>query len=543
MATSIIERPHEISFTENDARYILQVTDPTAAGCAVEIELYYATSANITPFTKLITVSLTPNPDGTVYFYANAYLKSLLQLQLPTIGGALVQGVPSQSLAFIISYRQVTTADDSSAFTQDEDAGGQVNVVYFRTLILGGVERIKFKRNNFFVSYLQNSKAFLTWQPGNKFIYIDQPVYLTFLLTAFNDFTVKIKTVFTDATIDTSKQLSINSDGSIVWRIDTSVKRWGLDQINPAKNLYYYEVSVESGGNTIVNPYRYYIEYNRVYTYWDFNYFNSLGGFDGVRVVGETEKNVEVQSEQQEHIIFKDTYNTDRPQAQFNTVNAVKKDNYKGDAGYLNTVQEQESLIELMLDKGIFEMIDGRWIQVINIKKSLDIGKSTDKKWSFPVEWSYGYEESVFTPKAIMLGAGTSGATSGGTGGTGGGGGGGSTTPTPTLTLLSDTVSNTGPFGLPVRSQVFEVGVNVAAGNRFQLVCYGHIVEVTAVSGDTPSTIATKLSDAVNATTVVQWQDHGGNANGAKPTASHSGNQVSIALNEQDHFTGAAFVS
>lgn len=113
----------------------------------------------------------------------------------------------------------------------------------------------------------------------------------------------------------------------------------------------------------------------------------------------------------------------------------------------------------------------------------------------------------------------------------------------PTITQVSD--SDTGPGG--TRTQIFTIGPTVTAGNRYVLTVYSHDITVTAVLGDTPSSIANKLKDAINATTEGDWNDHGSapasGTPGFKPSASSSGNQVIIVLNYNNSFVANAYVS
>lgn len=115
----------------------------------------------------------------------------------------------------------------------------------------------------------------------------------------------------------------------------------------------------------------------------------------------------------------------------------------------------------------------------------------------------------------------------------------------PTLTQVSE--SNTGPGG--TRTQIFVVGSNVSSGNRYVMETYSHPVTVTANAGDTPSTIAVKLRDAINNTTADNsgWNDHGsapaGGTTGYPPTATASGNQVIVVLDYVHSFTANAYDS
>jgi hypothetical protein len=117
----------------------------------------------------------------------------------------------------------------------------------------------------------------------------------------------------------------------------------------------------------------------------------------------------------------------------------------------------------------------------------------------------------------------------------------------PSLTQISNTIQTVGIA--KVRNQVFEVGPSVSAGNRYQLICYGHTVEVTAISGDTPNSIVHKLVDAVNATTGTQWNDQGQDPSLTKPTAGDdrtvtiASNRLTLALSTSVQFSSATYIS
>lgn len=97
------------------------------------------------------------------------------------------------------------------------------------------------------------------------------------------------------------------------------------------------------------------------------------------------------------------------------------------------------------------------------------------------------------------------------------------------------------------RTQVFQVGASVNLGNRFQLIVYSHTVEVIATGTDTPTSIAAKLAAAINATTPTQWNDHAsapaGGTPGFPPSASASGDKVTVVLNNVNQFASNAQVS
>ncbi|MBS1961315.1 MAG: hypothetical protein JST04_03790 [Bdellovibrionales bacterium] len=116
----------------------------------------------------------------------------------------------------------------------------------------------------------------------------------------------------------------------------------------------------------------------------------------------------------------------------------------------------------------------------------------------------------------------------------------GCSTATPTNSEISNT--DTGPGG--TRTQVFQIGTNITSGDQFEVGVYSYMVWVTATSSDTPSSIAIKLRDAVNNTTAAQWNYYSvapaSGTPGFKPTATASGNLLTLTLNYQNQFAGGA---
>jgi hypothetical protein len=396
MATILIERPHVYSFSMNEIRYMFHVSDPASAGCVVEVELYYR-EINSSVNTLLKRFALTPPGDGIIYCHVADFLDSIVSAELPNLNGPRVQPIRDQVKYFYIRYRQLTTAAPTADW-QTDDA---------RIVMLGGVEQIKFTRNNFFASYLPANKPFFTWQPSNRFVHPDEKQWLTFLLVTPADFVIKITTVFTDASTSIFT-IPVSPANDILFRIKTGATELGLTSMQPSKQIHYYEIQVlkEDELTVLAASYRYYIEYRPLYSFYDIAFFGSLGGLETVRVKGTVDWSIETNSDDIEHVIYKDAVNTQKPQCQFSQTNTTKRDNFKGDAGWCRNKNEQESLVELTMSKGRYQIIDGRWIGLVNLKKNLDLRTSIDKTWSFPIEWSYGYSEKTFTPKWVALGPG-----------------------------------------------------------------------------------------------------------------------------------------
>lgn len=99
-----------------------------------------------------------------------------------------------------------------------------------------------------------------------------------------------------------------------------------------------------------------------------------------------------------------------------------------------------------------------------------------------------------------------------------------------TIDVISESVAGT------VRIQVFKIGAAVNPGFIYECGVYSVVVSITAVDGDTPVTIATKLAGAVNNTTLATWNQYGSNNNNYKPYATVNADQITLKVDSQHSF-------
>lgn len=98
------------------------------------------------------------------------------------------------------------------------------------------------------------------------------------------------------------------------------------------------------------------------------------------------------------------------------------------------------------------------------------------------------------------------------------------------IELVSDTTDST------THEQVFRIGVAVNPGFIYSCGVYSVVISITAVDGDTPATIATKMADAVNNTTLAEWNQYGSNNQNYKPSAQTSGALITLLTDRQHSF-------
>jgi hypothetical protein len=125
---------------------------------------------------------------------------------------------------------------------------------------------------------------------------------------------------------------------------------------------------------------------------------------------------------------------------------------------------------------------------------------------------------------------------------------GGSTTPAAPTTPTTPTVNNCPNPGTAsidsvssntangVTTQVFRIGAAVNPTFVYSCGVYSVVISVTAVDGDIPASIATKLAADVNATSLTTWNQYGSNNRNYKPTASANGDLLTLTTDSQHSF-------
>lgn len=405
MSYQLKERPHKFSFSQNPIRYLVEVSNPDTPGCAVQFELYKLSIADgaALPGDLITSQTLYPNPDGKCWFYCEDFLNSSLDWQLPELNvdpldPVNILAVTTQIKKYYIRYRQISKNNPAPQWATD--------AANLRIVLKGGVSKEKFDRNNYFINWLPAQKNFLTWQPHNHFIGAEEVRYLTYFhhYDSAPALILKARKVFTDGSEEiVTKDFPALSE-SLLFHCPA-----GMVQLNFAvtvKKLWYYDVSVvDAGGTVYANPYRLYADYRQFYNVFSFIYHNSPGGIDTLRVRGDYEVNVVRKYTEIQQATDGDFSGQVLP-TENAAINITKYKVYKGDAGFMNTPEQQEACEELLDSESVYRIFNKKWLRVINMQKNQPMGESDATKWSFPLEWRYTFDNLKFTPDEVDLGAG-----------------------------------------------------------------------------------------------------------------------------------------
>ncbi len=118
-------------------------------------------------------------------------------------------------------------------------------------------------------------------------------------------------------------------------------------------------------------------------------------------------------------------------------------------------------------------------------------------------------------------------------------------TPAPPPALAPNNCPNPGAASIdPVSSntangittQVFRIGTAVNPTFIYNCGVYSVVISVTAVNGDTPSSIASKMATEVNNTSLATWSQYGSNNRNYKPTAIANNDLLTLTTDSQHSF-------
>ena len=400
MAHGIIERPAAFCMSKNEIRYVYRVTDLSRIGLYLEVQLFYCRTDGTTD-SSLPSFKLMPNPDGTVVVPLQLYIDSLLTYTMPT-GAAFYTAATTQSCSFYVAVREV---EDTTLGTVAWDTSESTSR---RIALKMGMENNRYSRNNL-INYLTTNKLFLTWQPNHRKVFVDQPVFISFFNSSGTTENIQFKVYWnTIQGTANSKVLSLGNITGYIIHLKVDINTLVLS-IPAGEDFHYWQVSIidTTTSVTIISPYRFYKDFKPIYHYFDFIYVTSLGGIDTARAAGETTFTIDRTFDVAEGGFNVNNWSNVVKAHAVKQVNVYLQRKWKGDLGFRQDKNEQSGFMDLLLCKLCYTIIDGNWVPILNLQSSVEIRKTTDTKWSFPIEWEIAETNEAYTPETVALGMGS----------------------------------------------------------------------------------------------------------------------------------------
>lgn len=386
----IAQRPYKFCFSKNPVQYAFsQISNYTAAGCYLLIRIY---ERDIGGANEVMLYQEQIKPlTSTVVYDMSSIVESALEYAMPDFSGSLLQ--PGNNIKeFYVQYATITDAAPTPTFITDA-----TNFIY---CVKGGIPQPQWDWNNYFINYVANNKPFLTWQPNNRFIGLNDSFFISFLNSlASVSLSLIVNAEYIDGT--TAQVVTDFTDSNkVLYHIQAGPDQLGLNSLHADKRLYKYSLSIVSTADhatVFVSPYTYYVDYRKFYNTKYLHYYNSLGGIEMVRINGMIETVADVTFTDSERFSGDVIIGSPASEEYIQTAKS-KTDSFKGDSGFIFTSKEQDVFQEILLTRFAWERIIGRNWRIYVSNKSTSLRKSTDKKWSMALEWRYSFTNSVYAP-------------------------------------------------------------------------------------------------------------------------------------------------
>lgn len=398
---SVQQRPHVFAFSKNQLLWRFYTTNPTEAGCQVDFKITVQPIGNTNPL--LVTTWQTqvkPATDGYANIYAEDIIDSMINQVLPATAGAVLQ-VAGTIVQVQVEFRRISTATPSPSFISTEP---------LRYVIKGGIDPLEANHNNYFVNYHTPNKPFATWQPASRFIGLADEAWISILLPiATPQWLLKVNITWTDGTTDaTSFTIGSGDLGKGMYHIRCGVVALGIDAlaISNNKQLYKYNLQVQDVSNpaTLYSQlYTFIADVRAFYNVQVFNFFNSLGGIDYLRILGDHQTDFTRSYTESERWLGS-LIPSEPPATGIQQTNITRYNIFKGNTGYRHTRAELLAVQDIFTSTFIWHLVSAKARRVWLVTKGDKLTAKTDKMFAASIEWRYGFVSQVFTPMPLGLG-------------------------------------------------------------------------------------------------------------------------------------------
>ncbi len=408
MSATILEAPYYYSFSKNQLRWKFYITSPTAAGCKLQFKLMADSATDIAAVQRIFETELRPDSDGFLNVSVQDIVDSMIEYSVPNSDDSNI--VAGENIKFItIQYRRISDDDLDPEWIIDADP------VY---VIKGGIELLKADYNNYFYNYHGPNKVFATWQPKNRFVSITDDWWMSILFANadlgspdLSPRKLQTKLEWSDGTSDTVED-TVPDIGPVYLLYHANVGKIvkaGIVAHGADKQLWRITVKVVAVDDEAIlysEAYTVYADYRQFYDYNIFNFYNSVGGIDHVRVLADSEDTYSRGFIEADMFVASSDVGSPSDHQYFQA-NFTRLNTKKSDTGYRHTKAEILAYQELLTSGLIFEIFNNsngyRMIGLLN--KGTKLFNTGAKRFGFAIEWRYSFVEQVYTPD-INLGVG-----------------------------------------------------------------------------------------------------------------------------------------
>jgi hypothetical protein len=390
--------PSSQNFTRNPIRYKVGTDiDVTTVGLYIEALVEFQPMGSAT-WAEVIRYPLSPDSIGIVEIDLSRIAHRLLEFATPSP----VSMVGKDATTHTGNLRVTFTEYDADTNAE----GGTPTVTDAVLIVKGGLAHERYQNNVWFDNRYTTNK-FLTWLPATREQLPWVNDYISYLHLAADapDAELLITVTFTDATTDTiTIPLPGGATENHVYHLPCGYANCAMAALDPAKKVWKYTVQVMDDTTELSEEVTFIMKYDGQYETFHLSYFNSLGGFESIALTGDHSLTINREYDLVDITTNRSSYNGTTVPAMSRMNRVAEQTSYRANIGVVHGWNLHDLRRELFLSTDIFTRKNNRWWPVNVLDKSADFGPVSAQVKEVPIEWSYAFSNTQFTPESTDIG-------------------------------------------------------------------------------------------------------------------------------------------
>jgi len=347
-------------------------------------------------FNSFLKYPLTPDQNDQATFRLNEAFRGLLNATPPSYQQNEIVRLTDR-IKFFKVFSGSITGDEVVPVSYTEE---QSNVV-----LLGGINKVRYPGLNYLSNYVSTNKKFLTWAPDFKKVGNNQEDYLNFFV--YNNTITQVKLEITAYYTDDSSQTAItktltNTERWWLLQIPTGPVNSGVKLINPGKVVKSYKLRLLNQANAVISEERNFdIELINHPLEKFYMFLNSLGAYEVLRFIGQTQRKTEFKRETVRKFLQP---NYSANEGEIENAKPILQEAATLNSGFItgkNAVAWADYMKDFLLSRKVYEVNTNVRIPVIVTQADYETGTDQDFRRSASIQVKRAYLEESYTPDAL----------------------------------------------------------------------------------------------------------------------------------------------
>lgn len=349
-------------------------------------------------FLSKMKLAHTPNSAGQVMFVVGEAFRGVLTATPPALNLNTLERLTDRIKRFKHYTGSMTGTETEPASLTASDAS---------LVLLGGLSKLAWPTigTTFFTAYLAATKKFLTWAPIEKQVDRTQEDYLNFFVydEDITEIRLLVRALYSDGSHNTSNTTSTRDTLAVSFQqliqVPAGPVNSGALLINPAKTLIGYELWLIDQTNAVISEVRkYFIDPVSDPRKKFFMFLNSLGAFEVLRFIGQTEYTTEVSKEAVVRFL---PYNYSALAGEKEVSNALLQESGSYSSGFIDgpySRQWMEYLKDFLISRQVYDVTTGSRKPVLVTAGSYPMGADQNYERFVRFVVLDSYVDENFTP-------------------------------------------------------------------------------------------------------------------------------------------------